>query len=222
MTKKIIISIALFFTLFTLSAADKDFKVDLNRIKVETATNPDLYRALLNRFVVGDSTLTMDEMATVYYGYAFTIDYMPTDNYDAIQESYTQGKYAETWHLCEEALKYNPVSLDLTIKALVSATNCNLKNAQAMIPALQNRYELISTLILMSGKGTDVDSPFIVICEQDINRILRNVICVESIIGQTGIRNLVAYKVKLAMNDRQHILYFDNNLQKEYEKLHGE
>lgn len=222
MTRKIIISIALCLSLFCISAADKDFKVDLNRIRVETASNPDVYRALLNRFVVGDSTLTLEEMATVYYGYAFTIDYMPTDTYENIQDSYNQGRYAETWNLCEEALKYNPVSLDLTIKALVSANNCNLKNAKAMIPALQNRYELISTLILSSGKGTEADSPFIVICEQDINRILRNVICVESIIGQTGIRKLVAYKVKLAMNDRQHILYFDNNLQREYEKLHGE
>ena len=91
-----------------------------------------------------------------------------------------------------------------------------------MIPALESRYEMISTIILSSGKGTDETSPFIVICTQDINRILRNVICVESVIGQTTFGKLDAYKVKLPLSERQHILYFDNNIQKEFEKQHGE
>ena len=220
--RKIFLTIALFLTAIGVYADGSQIKVDLNRIKVDVASSPDNYRSLLNRFVIGDTTLTMEQMATVYYGYAFSMDYVPTDKYDAIEQAYSDGKYGETWLLCEEALKYNPVSLDLTIKALVAANNCDNKKAHAMIPALQNRYDLISTLILCSGKGTDADSPFIVICSSDINRILRNVICVESIVGQTGIRKLDAYKVKLPINDRQHILYFDNNLEKDYIKQHGE
>lgn len=220
MTRRIILSLTLLLALFSATAQEKPLNVDLNLIKVKMTTNPDEYRALSNRFVVGDSTLTLDEMAVVYYGYAFTTDYDPTYVYQDIDNAYSNANYAETWQLCEEALKYNPVSLDLTIKALVAANNCDIQRAHAMIPSLQIRYELVSNLILNSGKGTDVDSPFIVICSQDINRILRNVICVESIIGQTGIKQCEAYKVKLSVNERQHILYFDNNLQKEYERSH--
>ncbi len=81
-----------------------------------------------------------------------------------------------------------------------------------MIPTLQNRYDLVSTVILSSGMGTTTESPFIVICDEDMGRIVRNVICVESTIGSATVRDLDAIKVKLPTSDRQHILYFDNNI----------
>ena len=222
MTRKLLFALTLMLCFIGVNAAEHNVKVDLNRIKVDVVSNPDNYRSLLNRFVVGDTTLTLDEMATVYYGYAYTLDYNPLDKYEALEKCYNDGEYAETWQLCSEALKYNPVSLDLTIKALVAANNCDIKTAHAMIPALESRFNLISTIILSSGKGTADDSPFIVICTQDIIRIIRNVLCAESILGQTNIRNIDAYILKFPLSDRQHIIYFDNNIQKDFEKQYGE
>ncbi len=206
--------------LSNLSAAQPKVVIDLNRIKVDVVSNPSNYRNLTNRFLIGDSTLTLDEMATVYYGYAFSSDYDPTDRYSEIEKAYSDLDYEKTWKLCSEALKYNPVSLDLTIKALVAANNGTDEKARALIPTLQNRYDLISTIILSSGMGTTTESPFIVICDEDMGRIIRNVICVESTIGRATVRNLDAIKVKMPTSDRQHILYFDNTLQKDYERTH--
>lgn len=203
-----------------INASNPNFSVDLNRIKVDVLTNPEKYQALTNRFLIGDSTLTVDEMAIVYYGYAFTTDYDPTDRYDEIERAYGSLDYDRTWKLCFEALKYNPVSLDLTIKALVAANNGTDAKARALIPTLQNRYDLISTVILSSGMGTTTESPFIVINDDDLGRIIRNVICVESTVGRATVRNLDAIKVKMPTSDRQHILYFDNNLQRDYERSH--
>lgn len=216
----IVIAILAFTAVNNINASKPKYSVDLNRIKVDVLTNPDRYQALTNRFLIGDSTLSVDEMSVVYYGYAFTTDYDPTDRYDEIERAYSEHDYDRTWKLCFEALKYNPVSLDLTIKALVAANNGTDARARALIPTLQNRYDLISTVILSSGMGTTTESPFIVINDDDLGRIIRNVICVESTVGRATVRNLDAIKVKMPTSDRQHILYFDNNLQRDYERSH--
>ena len=192
--------------------------VDLNRIKIEVAQNPGEYQALMNRFLIGDTTLTLDQVAKIYYGYAFSYDYDPTDHNDAVTRAYDSRDYAETWRLCEDALRINPVSLDLTIKALVAANNGNDEKARKNISTLQNRYAMLTDLILASGKGTSPESPFIVICEDDMGRIVSNVICVESTTGRATVRDIDAIKVKLPTSSRQHILYFDNTIQKNYER----
>ncbi len=218
MLKKITLLMMLAASILTSVAATNRLDVDINRIKVDVATNPGNFSSLMNRFLIGDTTLTLDEMATVYYGYAFTSDYDPSDHYPAIEKAYGERDYTTTWSLAENALKYNPVSLDLTIKALVAANNSDNPEVRKMIPTLQNRYDLVSTVILSSGMGTTTESPFIVICDEDMGRIVRNVICVESTIGSATVRDLDAIKVKLPTSDRQHILYFDNNIQKNFER----
>ena len=67
----------LFVLLLLLATAFMARGVDYNAMQVEVAMHPDRYRALLNRFVAGDTTLTTPELATVYYGYSFTPDYDP-------------------------------------------------------------------------------------------------------------------------------------------------
>lgn len=216
---KRILSIALFIgAAIGAFAASPRLDIDLNRIKIDVAQNPGEYQALMNRFLIGDTTLTLDQLATVYYGYAFSYDYDPTDHNDEIDRAYDSRDYQTTWRLCDEALKLNPVSLDLTIKALVAANNGKDEKARQKIPTLQNRYAMLSDLILSSGKGTSPESPFIVICEDDMGRIIRNVICVESTTGRATVRDIDAIKVKLPTSSRQHILYFDNTIQKNYER----
>lgn len=203
-----------------LAMQAKQINVDTNKIAFEVTANPGNFSNLTNRFLAGDMELTPEEMAVVYYGYAATPDYDPTDRFEDLDNAYVAMNYPEVWRLAKDAMKVNPVSLDVIIKALVAANNIQDKEAKAMMPVLQNRYELVSNLILCSGKGTNVDSPFIVICEDDMARIVRNVICAETIIGRASIKNIDAVKMLLPGSDRQHILYFDNNLQKKYEKEH--
>lgn len=204
--------------LAAFAAQGKQINVDLNRISFDVTSNPGNYGRLMDRYLAGDMSLTPEEMATVYYGYASTPDYDPTDRFGNLDEAYTAMNYPEVWRLAKDAMQVNPVSLDVIIKALVAANNISDADARKQIPVLQNRYELLSNLILCSGKGTAPETPFIVICEDDMLRIVRNVICAETIIGRAMIKNIDAVKLLLPGSDRQHILYFDNNLQKAYER----
>lgn len=216
---KRILSIALFIgAAIGAFAASPHINVDLNRIKIDVAQKPGEYQALMNRFLIGDTTLTFDQLATVYYGYAFSYDYDPTDHNADLDRAYDACDYQTTWRLADDALRLNPVSIDLTIKALVAANNGNDEKARKMIPTLQNRYAMLTDLILSTGKGTSPESPFIVICEDDMSRILSNVICVESTTGRATVRDIDAIKVKLPTSSRQHILYFDNTIQKNFER----
>lgn len=217
-------NILLFFTFVspllqvTANAARDNTPVDLDKIKFEVASRPSDFQSLMTRFIAGDTTLTLENLATVYYGYAFTPDYDPTVVYRDIENAYDRRDYETTWRLCERELRLNPVSLDLTIKALVAANNINDKHAKSMIGVLRNRYDMLSTIILTSGMGTTTESPFIVICDDDISRIVRNVICVESLIGRASVRNLDAIKIKMPADNREHILYFDNSLERNFKK----
>lgn len=218
MTRKLLIILSLILSVASAHAERKIVDIDLNLIKVGITANPGRYNDLVNRFVSGDTTLTLNDMANVYYGYAFTSDYDPTDHYAELTKAYDDGNYETTWQLASKALNYNPVSLDLTIKALVAANNIDNAEARKMIPVLQNRYGMISEIILESGEGISPESPFIVICGDDITRIIRNVIGAESLLGSATIKDIDAIKVTLPDDDRQHILYFDNNLQRKFER----
>ena len=156
-------------------ASAQRIDLDLNRIGVDVSADPGAYRTLMERFEAGDSTLTLQEMAKVYYGFAFTTYYDPTDNYDEIFDAYLCNDYQRALELCRRALHYSPVSLDLTVMALMAAQNGSVPTADDWIPRLQNRYDMISTVILSSGTGTTAESPFIVICEEDLGQIVRNV-----------------------------------------------
>lgn len=218
MIRKLLFFIAVLSAAFSMNAEHNTVDIDLNLIKVGVSTHPGRYSDLMNRFISGDTTLTTNDMATVYYGYAFSSDYDPTDHYADLSKAYDDGDYKATWKLAKQALEYNPVSLDLTIKALVAANNISDPEAHKMIPVLQNRYGMISQVILESGSGISVDSPFIVICEDDISRIIRNVIGAESLLGSASIKGFEAIKITLPDDERQHILYFDNRLQQNYER----
>ncbi|MDE7369695.1 MAG: DUF4919 domain-containing protein [Muribaculaceae bacterium] len=216
---KRILFIALFICASLSSFASKPrLDIDLDKIRFEVAQNPAEFKALMNRFVSGDTSLSIEQLAKIYFGYAFTYDYDPTDTYDNINQAYEQLDYNTTWLLCSEALKVNPVSLDLMVKALVAANNGTNERARRDLPALRNRFSMLSDLILATGRGTTPESPFKVICAEDIARIVNNVICVEEVTGQATVRDIDAIKVKLPTSSRQHILYFDNSIQKKFER----
>ena len=151
---KRILFIALFICASLSSFASKPrLDIDLDKIRFEVAQNPAEFKALMNRFVSGDTSLSLEQLAKIYFGYAFTYDYDPTDTYDNINQAYEQLDYNTTWLLCSEALKVNPVSLDLMVKALVAANNGTNERARRDLPALRNRFSILSDMILSKGPG---------------------------------------------------------------------
>jgi hypothetical protein len=144
-------------------------------------TDPEGFRSLTNRFLIGDSTLTLREKATVYYGQAFTDGFNPHASYPLVEEAYGNGDYSTTLLLADQALATNPASLDLTVRALTSATQV---------------------------KGIS-ESPFRVISDNDEARVLRNLFQVKEILGRTTVNGTDAVKVTVDDVADPIILYFD-------------
>lgn len=190
--------------------------VDYNAMQVEVTMHPDRYRALLNRFVAGDTTLTSAELATVYYGYSFTPDYDPRETFDDITDAFNVKDYEQVAALVPAALVVNPVSLDLSVMALTAAERGAGEKPGMRAANLGPRCDMIATAILESGRGTSPDSPFKVISSADIARLLRNVLGINVIVGRTKCGDVDAVKVTFPESDRQHILYFDNTREERF------
>lgn len=206
----------LFFLITFLALAFPARGVDYNAMEVEVAMHPERYRALLNRFVAGDTTLTSTELATVYYGYSFTPDYDPRETFDVITDAFDVKDYEQVALLTPDALVVNPVSLDLSVMALTAAERGAGERSGMRAANLGLRCDMIATAILESGRGTSPDSPFKVISSADIGRLLRNVLGINIIIGRTKCGDVDAIKVTFPGSDRQHILYFDNTREAQF------
>lgn len=198
-------------------AAKPAVSVDLNSIGVSVSMHPEQLRALTERFEQGDTTLTMQEVATVYYGYSFTPNYQPDERYPEIAQAYEDKDYAKTASMVKEAMKVNPVSLDLIVFGALSSPKLHTDEGRADALLFRRKLDMLVDMIFATGTGISPESPFYVICDSDIERLLRNIIGVGDILGESGIGNLDAYKFTFAGSPRENILYFNNSRQHDYE-----
>lgn len=214
MKKLLTIALLLLGTILTLRA------IDYRQIEVDVTMHPAKYKALLDRFIAADTTLTNDEVSTVYYGFAFTPSYEPRDSFPEIHAAYDRKDYEEVARLIGPALELNPVSLDLSIMALAVYERGigTTPGAKALNMAI--RSDLIAGAILESGRGTFAQSPFYVISDLDRRRILNNVIGIGPVIGTDRVGDVEAIKFNFPGKSRQHILYFDNTLEENFIKSH--
>lgn len=194
--------------------------VDYREIEVDVTMRPAEYKALLDRFIAADTTLTPKEVATVYYGFAFTPSYEPRDSFPEIHQAYDRQDYEEVARLIGPALELNPVSLDLSIIALAVYERGVGPTPGAKALNMAIRSDMIANAILKSGRGTYAQSPFYVICDIDRRRILSNVIGVGTIVGTDRLGDVEAVKFYFPGKSRQHILYFDNTLEENFLKNH--
>ncbi len=215
MTNKILI------WLFAVMTAVTGWAVDLNEIEVDVKMHPGKFRELLERFEQADTTLTPSELATVYFGYSYTPDYDPRETFPQVESAYDSGDYELTETLGLEAMELNPVSLDLNVLALAAADHMRDKGTYGpKILKYGIRCDLIATAILESGSGTTASSPFYVISSADMSRILRNVLGIDRIVDRTKVGDVDAIKVTFPGSDRQHILYFNNNRERQFFSSH--
>lgn len=201
------------YILFVLAAVSgvKAQHFDINAVEEEVNMHPARYRSLLERFERADTTLSDSELSLVYYGYAFTPEYVPFESFANVQSAYEEADYLRAEQLAADALKLNPVSLELSVIALAAADHLRGEGrfGHKMLD-YGTRCDFIATAILSSGSGTSAASPFHVIAWSDVSRILRNVLGVERVVDRTKVGSVDAVKVVFPGSDRQHIIYFDN------------
>lgn len=194
--------------------------IDFAQLEVDVTMNPSEYKGLLDRFVAGDTTLTVPEVQKVYYGFAFTPSYEPRDTFPAIREAYKRKDFVEVGRLVGEALELNPVSLDLSLMARAAYESGEIPMSGVKALNMSNRTRMLTSAILKSGQGTMARSPFCVTSSKDRDRLLHDIIVVGPILGKDHVGEIEAYKFNFPGHSRMHILYFDNTLEEKFLKSH--
>ena len=208
MKKSIILSLILMILSAATTFAAKRIDINIEAIKSSVQSSPDDYRKLLNRFIVADSTLSLEDLATIYYGAPFFTDIIG-GRYDAkIDEAYSKRDFNLMYLLSDNALRENPASLNLLAMTFISANNCDEVQAKEKLENLQLRMGMLNNLIAASGDGISVESPILVTSENDRLVFLMLDSTIEEIIDQSPISDCVAIKVKYTNNPQPALLYF--------------
>ncbi len=146
-------------------------KVDFNEIEQQVADTA-YYNSLMEKFKTRetiDEMLSPEEVAIVYYGYAFHPDYggsmQDVLNQITIADLIKKEEYMEAIKTCKEILEIHPVSIS-TIKTLFDLM---YEHDPASRPDYQSyllRYVMIMTAIGLSGDGSE-EHPYVVITIPD-------------------------------------------------------
>ncbi len=186
--------------------------IDINQVDVNVTRNQEHYRDLMNRFIKADTTLRLDELATIYYGFPYTYDYTydPMADYSEIIELCNNMQYAKALPLVREELKRNPVSIKLLSEAVAGCAFSENSDDLMAAQDYQNRLDMLVTTIMATGKGYKEKKPFHVISTADAKAIMTYALGVEEDKWQTAVdNNILAFLFHFKGHGRDNLLYFD-------------
>lgn len=165
--------------------------------------------ALVSRFNAGDSTLTSDDIAIVYYGACLTPGFAAAPHdYAEINRLRAAGDYAAMMPLCAEALKTDPASLTLLFRSFAGAFNAAERDA-ALIESLKTRINQVCDAIFASGSGVTETDPYKVAAEPDIDLFINNYLGIPEITDRGTLGHLQVRKVKMENREEPVYLFFE-------------
>ena len=143
------------------------------------------YQELTARFAACDSTLTREEIATVYYGAAYihNYEYVQAECAD-IRTLADEGKIKEAKEALEAKLKEYPVSLFLLISLF------NLAENEEELRSPVWKAQQILTVIDNTGRLDDPKQPLQVICINDEYIALEQILGAREVKSQAAVRGV--------------------------------
>jgi tetratricopeptide (TPR) repeat protein len=154
-------------------------RLRLDHTAIKELAQSDDFQKLVSRFEVCDTTLTREEIASVYYGSAYGKDYNGVSRTsDDIRNLAAEGKDQEATEALQAKLKEYPVSLFLILSLF------NLTEDQAVAESCAWKANALLATIDCSGKGTR-ESPHQVICVNDEYGTLDHLFKMTDFRGQT-------------------------------------
>ena len=152
---------------------------------IKAVSQTPAYQELTARFAACDSTLTREEIATVYYGAAYihNYEYVQAECAD-IRTLADEGKIKEAKEALEAKLKEYPVSLFL----LISLFNLAENEEELMSPVW--KAQQILTVIDNTGRLADPKQPFHVICINDEYIALEQILGAREVKSQAAVRGV--------------------------------
>lgn len=182
-------------------------KLGITRQQAE-AIGPEEYNTLLQRFNIGDSTLTLEEVAKVYFGSPRQKGYTEFTDMGRINGLRAERRYGEVLPLALKALETDPINLTLLFRTYASAVNAPEHKFDNIARTAQTRLLQICDLIFASGDGVNEQTPFEVNSKADIEQFLTNYVQVERIDGISQMGPLTVALVKLPGRDEPAYLFF--------------
>lgn len=137
-------------------------------VNVKNQSSHYYYPKLLERYMKSDSTMNLDEMRHLYYGYVYQPTYVPTDtsSYNnrlaqvISKQSFTDQDYADILQFTNALLLEDPFNLRaLNAKLFVHAQQNNVADYKNV--AQQRR--IVQDAIVSTGDGMSDKTPFYVI-----------------------------------------------------------
>ncbi len=158
MKKSMFIAVLLLFAGLSLTAQQngKSFlTIDYKAMEKFAKNQTEDFKALVNRFNSGDTTLTDVEVAKIYYGSYFSPDYSYKDASKELRDLMKSESYRPAFEQCKKELEKSPCSLDLLLKAYTCANHLGESNA-----LYSTQIGQIVNVILSSGDGRTEKTAF--------------------------------------------------------------
>ena len=174
--KQILLFATLIFGAFAMHATDEaeyeTYRITWSEISALVENNPDSIKSLIDRAVLGDTTLRTKELLVAYMGKSFFGASPFSESRDA-RSALNEEKIDSAMVLIEQAIKRNPLSLSNNYYYVVCALTQNpqISDYQAMqqdenLKLAVARFNLLLEAIYYSGNGSQ-EYPYKVTCVDD-------------------------------------------------------
>lgn len=191
----------------------------LDSIKGIVTENPDVYLKALEKFESLDSTLHGQEIAIVYYGYAYRPEYSAgydVAEVDEVRKLLNNGDKEEAMKKVIEYRKTNPASLELIRYGIIASEDPNSPLAEDF----RSKYSALLDCITSFGDGS-AELPYKVVDIHDEYEILQFYLGADEIMSQALTEN-GCDAMRFRINNTPFTLYFDVSEILEYSnKLFG-
>ena len=218
-TFSLLAAIALYATSSWQDAAPNSMRVDYDAIKKFVNDKPTEYQDLFERFVSADTTLTLEEVAIVYYGNRVKPLIYPGGNPEARNYSVRKLNSEEKWIEALEASDAKNLVVPTELRTQWDGTVAaySIKDQWRLLPYFI-RYRQLVNVIIASGDGKSTETAFKVVNVDDESVVMIQSLGITSIGTQALIyvNNVPFDKITAKAGDEERTIFFDITLWFEY------
>ena len=124
-----------------------------DEVKQWMSEHDDEFKALQQRFIRGDETLTNQEIGLIYYGQAFTEKYNPLPFF-GIKEALDEKDFEKCLSLCKESLGKFPAAVTTLLHGLISAQQMG---DSEVLSNYALRFRQLTQMLLSIGDGKSIE-----------------------------------------------------------------
>lgn len=198
-----------------LDATPNSLKVDYEAIKKFVNEKPEEHQALFERFVSADTTLSLEEVAIIYYGNRIKPLIYPGGNPEARNYSVRKLNSEEKWLEALEASDAKNLVVPTELRTQWDGTVAaySIKDQWRLLPYFI-RYRQLVNVIIASGDGKSTETAFKVVNVDDESVVMIQSLGITSIGTQALIyvNNVPFDKITAKAGDEEKTIFFDITL----------